>query len=149
RVLATSRVPLRIEGEIAWRVPSLAVPPVRPRPSVADLRQVASVQLFAQRAQEVQSTFSVTPGNAPAVAAICTRLEGLPLAIELAAGWARSLAMGEILVRLDDAFQVLVGGSRAGPTRHQTIWATLDWSYALLAPPEQVLFRRLAVFAGD
>jgi non-specific serine/threonine protein kinase len=113
------------------------------------LLHIASVQLFVQRAQDVQSTFALTARNAATVAAICGRLDGLPLAIELAAGWVRSLSADEILIRLDNAFQVLVGGSRTAPTRQHTMWATLDWSHALLAPPEQALFRRLAVFAGD
>jgi non-specific serine/threonine protein kinase len=134
RVLATSREPLRIAGEVTWRVPSLAAP--------------ESVRLFAARAQAVQPIFELTPRNAPAVAAICARLEGLPLAIELAAAWERALGVEEIVARLADTFGLLVGGSRTAPTRQQTMWATLDWSHALLVAPEQALFRRLAVFAG-
>jgi predicted ATPase/DNA-binding CsgD family transcriptional regulator len=134
RVLTTSREPLRITGEVTWRVPSLAVPD--------------AVQLFVERAQAVQPNFKLTSQNASAVAAICSRLDGLPLAIELAAAWERALGADEILPRLDDAFRLLVGGSRTAPTRQQTMWATLDWSHTLLTEAEQQLFRRLAIFAG-
>ena len=147
-VLATSREPLRIAGEVTWRVPSLAVPDLRVTQSPADLLQISSVRLFVERALAVQPLFKLTPQNASTVAAICARLEGLPLAIELAAAWERALGVEEILTRLADTFQLLVGGSRTSPTRQQTLWATLDWSHALLASPEQALFRRLAVFAG-
>ena len=105
-------------------------------------------QLFVQRAQAVQSNFGVTPRSAPVLVAICARLEGLPLAIELAAAWVRALGVEQILERLDDAFGLLVGGSRLGPGRQQTMRATLDWSHGLLAPSEQIVFRRLAVFVG-
>ena len=137
-VLATSREPLRITGEVTWRVPSLAVPDLRLTQSPEDLLEISSVRLFVERALAVQPMFKLTPQNTPTVAAICARLEGLPLAIELAAAWERALGVEEILV----------GGSRTAPTRQQTLWATLDWSHALLASPEQALFHRLAVFAG-
>ena len=106
------------------------------------------MQLFVQRAQAVQSNFAVTPRNAAAVSAICARLEGLPLAIELAAAWVRALGVEQILERLDDAFGLLVGGSRSAPSRQQTMRATIDWSYGLLAASERVVFQRLAVFVG-
>ncbi len=147
RILATSREPLRIAGETLWRVPSLGVT-LPHTDSPADLMQVASVRLFVERAQAVQPTFALGHDNAPAVAAICVRLGGLPLAIELAAAWERTLGVQEILLRLDDMFALLVGGSRTHTSRQQTLWATLEWSHALLAPPAQVFFRRLPVFAG-
>ena len=148
RVLTTSREPLRIAGEVTWRVPSLGVPDAQANRAPADLLAVPAVRLFVERAQDVQPSFELRPQNASAVAAICKRLDGLPLAIELAAAWERALGADEILPRLDNAFQLLVGGSRTAPTRQQTMWATLDWSHALLTAPEQELFRRLAVFAG-
>jgi predicted ATPase len=103
---------------------------------------------LVQRAQAVKPDFAVTSRNAAAVSAICARLEGLPLAIELAAAWVRVLGVEQILERLDDTFELLVGGSRSAPSRQQTMRATMDWSYGLLAEPERVLFRRLAVFVG-
>src|SRR6266568_8943123 len=135
-------------ARVTWRVPSLAVPDLRLTQSPEDLLEISSVRLFVERALAVQPMFKLTPQNAPTVAAICARLEGLPLAIELAAAWERALGVEEILQRLADTFQLLVGGSRTAPTRQQTLWATLDWSHALLASPEQALFHRLAVFAG-
>ena len=148
RLLATSREALHIPGERAWRVPSLAIPDPHSIVPPDELARFASAQLFVERAQAVQSNFDVTPRSAPAVAAICARLEGLPLAIELAAAWVRALGAEQILERLDDAFGLLVGGSRLAPSRHQTMRATLDWSYGMLAPSEQIVFQRLAVFGG-
>jgi predicted ATPase/DNA-binding CsgD family transcriptional regulator len=147
-VLATSREPLQIAGERAWRVPALAIPDPRSIASSAELVQFSSAQLFVERAQAVQSNFAVTPRSVPVQAAICARLEGLPLAIELAAACVRAIGLEQILERLDDAFGLLVGGSRTAPSRQQTMRATLDWSYGLLAPSEQIVFRRLAVFVG-
>jgi predicted ATPase len=148
RLVTTSREPLRISGESVWRVPSLAVP----EPSSVLLHdQVAhfpALQLFVQRAQAVQSDFGVTPRNVAAVAAICARLGGLPLAIELAAAWVRVLGVDQILERLDDTFELLVGGSRSAHSRQQTMRATMDWSYGLLTEAERVVFQRLAVFVG-
>ena len=148
RLLATSREALHIPGERAWRVPSLAIPDPRSIVRHDELLQFPAVQLFVERAQAVQSNFGVTPRSAPVLVAICARLEGLPLAIELAAAWVRALGVEQILERLDDAFGLLVGGSQLAPNRQQTMRATLDWSYGLLAPPEQIVFRRLAVFVG-
>jgi predicted ATPase len=147
-VLATSREPLRIEGEHAWRVPALAIPDLGSIVGPRELVQFSSAQLFVERAHAVQSDFVVTPRSAPVLAAICSRLEGLPLAIELAASWVRALGVEQILERLDDAFGLLVGGSRLAPSRQQTMRAALDWSYGLLAPLERIVFRRLAVFVG-
>jgi predicted ATPase len=110
--------------------------------------QYPAVQLFVQRTQAVKSDFVVTSRNAPALSAICARLEGLPLAIELAAVWLRALSVEQILERLHDTFDLLVGGSRSAPARQQTMRATLDWSYGLLTESDRVVFQRLAVFVG-
>ena len=147
-VLATSRQPLRVAGEVTWRVPSLPVPDLGLVQSPVELRHVPSVRLFVERAQAVQPAFTLTTQNGRTVATICARLEGLPLAIELAAAWERALTVEDILARLADTLHLLVGGSPTAPTRQQTLRATLDWSHALLAPSEQVFLRRLAVFAG-
>ncbi|MBV9358436.1 MAG: hypothetical protein JO023_23240, partial [Chloroflexi bacterium] len=148
RILATSRTPLHLKHESVWRVPSLAVPDATAVSSLDHVTPFASTQLFVQRAREVNSAFTVTTRNAAMVAAICARLDGVPLAIELAAAWVRALGVEQILDRLDDSFQLLVGGSRYGPSRQQTMRATLDWSYGLLSDAERTLFQRLAVFVG-
>src|SRR5207245_2281909 len=144
----TSREPLRTSGERAWRVPSLGIPDMRSILRPDELPRYPAIQLFLERAVAVQADFVVTPRNAPVVAAICVRLEGLPLAIELAAARVRALGVEQILERLDDTFGLLVGGSRSAPSRQQTMRATMDWSYGLLAEPERVLLQRLAVFVG-
>ena len=107
------------------------------------------MQLFVARAQAVAPDFRLTTENAALVAQICDRLDGIPLALELAAARTRVLTVQQILGRLDDAFRLLVGGSRAGPTRQQTLRATLDWGDALLTASERTVFRRLGVFVGD
>ena len=147
RLLATSREPLHITGERAWRVPPLAIPDLRSI-SGPDVIRYAAVELFVERAVAACSDFAVTPRNAPVVATICARLEGLPLAIELAAPWVRALGVDQILERLDDAVGLLVDGSRSAPNRQRTMRATLDWSYGLLAETERVVLQRLAVFVG-
>ena len=147
-VLATSREALGIAGETAWRVPSLALPdPSRLGPPELATRYEA-VRLFIDRAAAVQPDFDVTTANAPAVAQICTRLDGIPLAIELAAARVRMLPPEQLLGRLEDRFRLLTGGSRAALPRHQTLRAAVDWSHDLLPEPERALFARLAVFAG-
>ena len=148
RVLATSREPLRVPGEAVWPVPPLAAPDPAQLPSLAALGDYPAVRLFAERARAQQPTFALTAGNARPVAALCRRLDGIPLALELAAARVRALPPGELAARLDDALRLLGGGSRTAPSRHQTLRATLDWSYRLLDPAAQVLFRWLAVFAG-
>jgi predicted ATPase/DNA-binding CsgD family transcriptional regulator len=148
RILATSREPLRIPGERVWRVPPLPAPDARVSFTVDELARNPAAQLFVERAQAVQSTLALTAETGPAIAGICARLDGLPLAIELAAARARVLSPDQILSRLDDVFRLLVGGSRTAPTRQQTLRATLDWSYLLLSNPERRRFERLAVFAG-
>jgi predicted ATPase len=147
-VLATSREPLRIAGERTWRVATLPVPDSQHMPGLAALSRYPAVRLFVERARAVQSDFALTDENSQAVVGICAKLDGLPLAIELAAAWVRVLDCEQILRRLEDAFTVLVGGSRTAPYRQRTLRATLDWSSRLLTPAEQRLFRRLAVFSG-
>jgi predicted ATPase/DNA-binding CsgD family transcriptional regulator len=147
RVLATSREALGVHGEITWRVPSLAVPPLDQIQLPEDLARWPSVQLFMDRAQAARQGFELTHQNATAVAHICARLDGLPLAIELAAARVRMFGAEQILKRLDDGMRLLVGGSRTAPSRQQTLRATLDWSHALLVGHEPTVFRRLAVFA--
>src|SRR5262249_31870116 len=149
RLLATSREALHISGERAWRVPSLGIPDLHSMPRPDEIVDYPALQLFVERAQAVQSDFAVTSRHAAGVvAAICTRLEGLPLAIELAAAWVRALGVDQILERLDNTFGLLVGGSRSAPSRQQTMRTTLDWSYGLLEDADRVVFQRLAVFAG-
>jgi predicted ATPase len=150
RLLATSRERLRIAGETSWRVPSLRGPDPQASTAAAtaDLLHYPAVQLFVERAQAVRPDFVLGPAAASTMAAICARLEGLPLALELAAARVSTLGLVEILERLEDAFRLLVGGSRSAPTRQQTLRATLDWSHGLLSEAEQAIFRRFAVFAG-
>lgn len=148
RLLATSREPLRIDGETMRRIPSLASPDPRASLSTDNLLTYPAVRLFVDRAQTVQPSFSLEAANATSVASVCARLEGLPLALELAAACVPVLALPQILERLDDSFNLLVGGSRTAPTRQQTLRATLDWSYGLLSDPERLVFQRLSVFAG-
>jgi predicted ATPase/class 3 adenylate cyclase len=153
-ILATSREALGVAGETAWPVPSLALPDAGdPRDSehlraVEALTQCAAVRLFLDRAVAVHPSFRVTPQNAPAVALICARLDGIPLAIELAAARIRVLPPAELLTRLEDRFRLLTGGSRTALERHRTLQAAVDWSYDLLTAPEKLLFDRLSVFAG-
>ncbi len=147
-VLATSREALRVEGEVNWRVPPLSLPAAGRAATAAALVSSAAVKLFEQRAQLVRPSFRVTDDNAAKVASICQRLDGLPLAIELAAARMRMLSSAQLAERLDDMFAVLVGGARSAPPRHQALHATLDWSHHLLDAYERVTFRRLAVFYG-
>ncbi|GAB7145652.1 helix-turn-helix transcriptional regulator [Mycobacterium riyadhense] len=135
RLLATSREPIRVPGEVSYRVPPL---------SLSD----EAVQMFSFRARRVRPDFRLTNDNTAVVAEICSRLDGLPLAIELAAARVRALSLDEILIGLRDRFHLLTGGARTWARRQQTLWASVDWSYALLTEPERVLFRRLAVFVG-
>ncbi len=148
RVLATSREALGIRGEIVWRIPSLSLPDPRYAESLEHLAQCEAVRLFVERVALTQPAFALTAGNAAAVAQVCTRLDGIPLAIELAAPRVSALSVQQIAARLDDRFRLLAGGSRTALPRHQTLRATMDWSYDLLAEKERVLLRRLSVFAG-
>jgi len=148
RILATSREPLQITGERQYRLASLAVPDTDHLPDLDILARSPAVQLFVTRAQAVVPTFHLSTANASLVAHICARLDGIPLALELAAARIRVLSLAQILARLDDAFHLLVGGSRVAPTRQQTLRASLDWSHTLLTEPEGAVFHRLSVFAG-
>ncbi|MDF3301463.1 BTAD domain-containing putative transcriptional regulator [Streptomyces tropicalis] len=147
-LLATSREPLRSYGECTFRVPSLGLPDPHRLPPVADLARYAAVRLFVERAADAAPGFRLTDANAADVAQICFRLDGMPLALELAAARVPVLAPRQIAERLDDALALLARGTRHGVTRQQTLLATLEWSHRLLDPDEQRLFRRLAVFAG-
>ena len=129
-------------------MPPLGLPDPAHLPDVESLSQYEAVALFVERARAVQADFAVTNANAPAVAEICARLDGLPLAIELAAARASCSPPQALLARLEHRLDLLTGGPRDRPTRQQTLRATIDWSYDLLGPDEQALFARLAVFAG-
>ncbi len=148
-VLATSRAVLRLSGEHEFAVPPLPVPPAGAAPDPEELRRYAAVDLFAERAHAAASGFELTVGNAAAVAEICRRLDGLPLAIELAAARVRLLPPRALLERLDERFSLLTGGARDLPERQQTLRNTLDWSFGLLPAGEQALFARLGVFPGS
>jgi predicted ATPase/DNA-binding CsgD family transcriptional regulator len=148
QVLATSREILGVAGEVAWRVPSLSLPPPTDSPGIRHLRRCGSVALFAERAAAAAPGFTLTALNAPAVVQICRQLDGIPLALELAAARVRVLPVEEIAARLRHGFRLLTGGSRTALPRHQTLHATLAWSYQLLDEPERTVLRRLAVFAG-
>ena len=147
-VLATSREALGITGEIAWPVPSLSLPDLRRLPDIDSLPRYESARLFVERAATVKPTFELTEQNAPAVAQICYRLDGIPLAVELAAARTKVLSVEEISARLGDSFRLLAAGSRTAMPRQRTLQATMDWSYELLGQKERALFRRLSVFAG-
>ena len=148
RILATSREPLKILGEVTWRVPGLELPAAAaPAPS-GEVSRYAAIRLFAERAAAARPGYSLEPDGAAAVALLCRRLDGIPLAIELAAARMRALSAAEILRRLDDRFALLTGGGRGVLARQQTLRATIDWSHELLDAAERTLFRRLAVFAG-
>jgi predicted ATPase/DNA-binding CsgD family transcriptional regulator len=148
RILATSREALNIAGESAWTVPSLSLPDVAQQLPFTELSQYEAVQLFVDRAVAVQPGFKLTDLNARAVIQVCQRLDGIPLAIELAAARMKVLQSAEIVARLDDRFNLLTTGSRTELPRHQTLRAAIDWSYDLLTEPERVLLQRLSVFAG-
>jgi predicted ATPase/DNA-binding SARP family transcriptional activator len=147
RLLATSQVALGVLGELVWRVPSLSLPEGSALP-VADLAAYEAVQLFVERAQAARPRFALSERNAAAVLAVCRRLDGIPLALELAAARLAVLAVEQIALRLDDRFTLLSGGTRTALPRQQTLRATLEWSYQLLTAAERVLLGRLAVFAG-
>jgi predicted ATPase/transcriptional regulator with XRE-family HTH domain len=151
RILATSREPLKAAGECTFRLPSLSVPPpeVGRRLRAADAAAYGALVLFTDRARAVDHRFTLTDENAPIVAEVCRRLDGIPLAIELAAARANLLSLKALAERLDDLFGILSGGERMALPRQQTMRATIDWSYELLAAPEQRVFERLSVFAGS
>jgi predicted ATPase len=146
-VLCTSREALGIAGELAWRVPSLVMPDAQ-KTDLAALQQIEAIALFIERAAFAAPHFKLTADNAPAMVHICKRLDGIPLAIELAAARVKALTPVEIAARLDDRFRLLAGGSRTALPRQQTLQATVDWSYRLLSEPERLLLSRLSVFTG-
>jgi non-specific serine/threonine protein kinase len=147
KILASSREALGVHGEFSWRVPSLALPDTKYVPE-EQLSQYEAVRLFIERAELANPKFEVNQVNAPTLAKICVRLDGIPLAIELAAAKLKGLNVEEIHARLDDRFNLLTNGARTVLPRHQTLRATIDWSYNLLSENEKTLFRRLAVFIG-
>ncbi len=147
-IVATSREPLRVPGEVVFRVPSLEIPDPEQELAPDELLRYEAVRLFAERASAAAPGFALDASNAADVARICFRLDGLPLALELAAARLGALGPAAIAERLDDRFRVLRSTSRVAPTRQHTLAATLQWSHDLLEPEEQALFRRLAVFAG-
>ena len=148
KVLATSRVPLRLRAEREYAVPPLGLPRRKPPPTLEQLSQFEALRLFIERAQAIKADFTIDNETAPAVAEICHRLDGLPLAIELAAARIRMLSPQAMLTRLEQRLPMLTGGARDAPERQRTLRNTIAWSYDLLSSEEQALFRRLAVFAG-
>jgi len=155
RILATSREPLGIPGEAVWVVPPLTLPDPHPwrdpasgHDALPAYQQSEAVRLFVSRAASATPAFSLTTENGAWVAEVCRRLDGMPLAIELAAARVRALSVQQIAERLDDRFHLLTAGSRTAPPRQQTLQATLDWSYALLSETEQKVLGQLSVFAG-
>jgi len=148
RLIATSREPLRVRGETAWRVPPLALPAQFGELSGQDMAGHEAIRLFAERAAAVRPGFVLGTENIGAVVRLCRTLDGIPLAIELAAARVRALSVEQIAARLGDRFQLLASGDRTAPPRQQTLRAAVDWSYELLTGPEQVLLRRLSVFTG-
>jgi non-specific serine/threonine protein kinase len=148
-LLATSREPLGVPGELIWRTPSLSLPRAEDAGRPALMLESEAVRLFVDRARLSRPTFELEQSSsAAAVAQICWRLEGIPLALELAASLARVMSIEEILDRLKDRFRLLTGGSRTALPRHQTLRQAVDWSYGLLSPEEKALLERLALFAG-
>ena len=147
-ILATSREPLRIAGESSWPVPSLSLPDSQQQPPAAELARYEAIRLFVERAGAVDAGFTLTDQNASAVARLCRKLDGIPLAIELAAARVRALTVEQISERLEDLLSLLTTGSRTAAPRHQTLRAALQWSYELLDERERALFDRLSVFAG-
>jgi predicted ATPase/DNA-binding SARP family transcriptional activator len=147
-VLATSREALRVPGEVPYRVPSLKTPVLEMEQALDEIVNLESVRLFKERAALVSPTFAITPQNVLTIGRICQRLDGIPLAIELATARVNVLNVEQILQRLDDRFNLLTAGIRTALPRQQTLRATIEWSYGLLSEKERVLFRRLAVFMG-
>ena len=147
KILASSREALGVLGEITYRVPSLSLPAAQ-NSVTSEMMEFESVHLFVDRASAANPNFKLTNDNAFSVAKVCRRLDGIPLALELAAARARVLSVEQIAERLDDRFRLLTGGSRTALPRQQTLRALIDWSYDLLSEPEKILFRRLAVFVG-
>ena len=148
RILATSREPLRVAGEYSWQVPSLSMPDTGISSAPEELAGYEAVHLFVERAQAVDAGFGLTEANASVVARLCQKLDGIPLAIELAAARSRVLTADQILERLEDPLELLTSGDRSAVPRQRTLRATLHWSYDLLSEDERALFRRLSVSVG-
>lgn len=148
QIVATSREGLRVGGESIYLVPTLSIPGAEQDSRRQPLLEFESVRLFVERARAVQNDFVMDAANEPGIAQICQRLDGIPLALELAAARSNALSVSEIAARLDDRFRLLTHGSRTALPRQQTLRATIDWSHDLLSERERVLFRRLAVFIG-
>ncbi len=148
KVVVTSQSPLHVYGEHEFPVPPLRLPDPKSLPNLDVLSRLPSIALFVERARAVKHDFALTNENASAVAAVCARLDGLPLAIELAAARIKLLSPSAMLARLESCLNLLTGGARDLPTRQQTLRGTVDWSYGLLNPAEQTLFRRISVFLG-
>lgn len=147
RILATSREALNVAGETLWQVPPLELPDVdSPGTPVAEILKCGSVQLFVERARRKRQSFELTPQTVDAIARLCSRLDGIPLAIELAASRVSVMSVEQMLARMDDRFALLTSGGRSG--RQQALRATVDWSYGLLSEPERALLQRMSVFAG-
>ncbi len=147
-ILVTSRELLGLEGETPYRVPPMTLPDENQQPVVSQLTEYDSVRLFVERARMFLPGFTITENNAVAITQVVNRLDGIPLAIELAASRLRMFSVEQIAARLKDAFRLLTGGGRSGLPHHQTLRALIDWSYNLLSVPERILLRRLSVFAG-
>ncbi len=148
KIVVTSQSPLHVYGEHEFPVPPLALPDPKSLPPLDVLSRLPAVALFVERARAVKHEFTLTTENAPAIAAVCARLDGLPLAIELAAARIKLLSPSAMLARLESCLNLLTGGARDLPTRQQTLRGTVDWSYGLLNPAEQTLFRRISAFLG-
>jgi len=148
KILATSIEVLGLFNELIWQVPSLPLPETQEPLSLMHFKEFASIELFDERASMAKPGFALDERNVSTVSKICRRLDGIPLAIELAAARVKVLSVDEIAARLDDCFSLLTAGSRTAIPRHQTLRATMDWSYELLTEPERTLFRRLSVFTG-
>ena len=148
-LIITSRTRLHIDGEQVYVVSPLALPALESLPSLDELATIPAIALFVTRAQAVQNDFVLTETNAPAISAICTQLAGLPLGLELAAARLRLLSPATLQQRLTEQYEILTGGVRDGPSRQQSMHATISWSYSLLKPAEQILFIRLATFSGS
>ncbi len=148
KILASSREPLGLAGEVVFRVPPLSLPDPRRLPAFERFTDYEAIRLFVDRAAAVKRDFTLTDANAAAVAQTCQRLDGIPLAIELAAARVRTLSVHEITTHLDERFRLVAGGSRTALPRHQTLRGLIDWSYGLLSEAERALLRRLSVFVG-
>jgi predicted ATPase/DNA-binding SARP family transcriptional activator/Tfp pilus assembly protein PilF len=148
RILATSRQSLGLTGEVVWRVPPLSLPSAAEALEPSALLQYEAVRLFVERGMAAEGTFALSERNAQAVVGVCRRLDGIPLAIELAAARLKALSVEQVAAHLKDRFRLLTGGSRASLPRQQTLRATLEWSYHLLSEPERALLLQLSIFAG-